>query len=59
MVVIFENVKDIRWESLPEAYKTSPYFSLNNSVIFSSTDHPQHSEENFIKVNMKNIDKLC
>lgn len=39
MVAMFENVKDISWKSLPEAQKTSPCISLDNSVIFSTTDH--------------------
>ena len=45
MVAIFENAKYVRWESLAEAYKTSPYLSLDNTVISSTTDHPQHSKE--------------
>lgn len=39
-----EMVKYNGCQSLPEAYKTSPSFSSDNSVIFSTTDLPQHSE---------------
>ena len=39
MVAIFQIIKDISWESLPEAYKIFPYFSLDISIIFSTRAH--------------------
>ena len=38
IVAIFQIIKD-NWESLPEAYKIFPYFSLDISIIFSNRAH--------------------
>ena len=34
MIAIFENFENINWDSLPAHYKASPYFSLDESVIY-------------------------
>ena len=36
IIGVFETVDGISWESLPDSYKQSPYFCLDNAVIGKS-----------------------